>query len=104
MTAQDDDDSQPIGWKGSDSYGTWWRTGTLTGMSVLVARQRNGINWIVALNSTTVKKSHIHSETFRMISGAIAQVKSWPGYDLFNNLSLTVRNDDSRSMTDNIQH
>jgi hypothetical protein len=54
-------------------------------MSVLVTRQRNGINWIVAMNCTTVKKSHIHSETFRMMTGALSKVKTWPQYDLFNN-------------------
>jgi CubicO group peptidase (beta-lactamase class C family) len=94
MTSKDNDEGQPIGWKGSDSYGTWWRTGTLTGMSVLVTRQRNGINWIVAMNSTTVKKSHIHSETFRMMTGAISKVRSWPQYDLFNNINI---------LTDNVQ-
>ena len=94
MTSKDNDEGQPIGWKGSDSYGTWWRTGTLTGMSVLVTRQRNGITWIVAMNSTTVKKSHIHSETFRMMTGAISKVRSWPQYDLFNNINI---------LTDNVQ-
>ena len=89
MTSKENDEGQPIGWKGSDSYGTWWRTGTLTGMSVLVTRQKNGLNWIVAMNSTTVKKSHIHSETFRMMTGAISTVRSWPQFDLFNNNMLT---------------
>ena len=92
MTSKENDEGQPIGWKGSDSYGTWWRTGTLTGMSVLVARQKNGINWIVALNSTTVKKSHIHGETFRMMTGALSKVKTWPQYDLFNNYPILTDN------------
>jgi CubicO group peptidase (beta-lactamase class C family) len=92
MTSKENDEGQPIGWKGSDSYGTWWRTGTLTGMSVLVTRQKNGINWIVAMNSTTVKKSHIHSETFRMMTGAIAKVKSWPEFDLFINNNILTDN------------
>ncbi len=92
MTSKNNDEGQPIGWKGSDSYGTWWRTGTLTGMSVLVTRQRNGINWIVAMNSTTVKKSHIHSETFRMMTTAISTVRSWPQFDLFNNNNMLTDN------------
>jgi CubicO group peptidase (beta-lactamase class C family) len=92
MTSKDNDEGQPMGWKGSDSYGTWWRTGTLTGMSVLVVRQRNGINWIVAMNSTTVKKSHIHSETFRMMSNAISKVSDWPQHDLFNSNSILTEN------------
>jgi CubicO group peptidase (beta-lactamase class C family) len=103
MTSKDESDGQVIGWKGSDSYGTWWRTGTLTGMSVLVVRQKNGINWIIAMNSTTVKKSHIHSETFRMMSDAIASVDSWPGYDLFNNLTETVADQDINILNDNLR-
>jgi CubicO group peptidase (beta-lactamase class C family) len=102
MTSKDESDGQVIGWKGSDSYGTWWRTGTLTGMSVLVVRQKNGINWIIAMNSTTVRKSHIHSETFRMMSGAISSVKSWPEYDLFNNLAETMEEHDINVSADNL--
>lgn len=90
-----------IGWKGADGYGTWWRTGTLTGMSVLVARQKNGVNWIVAMNSTTVKKSHIHRESFRMMTSALASVKGWPEYDLFNNLPGSLEPFDTNLQTDN---
>lgn len=86
MTTRGQSGQDVIGWKGADAYGTWWRTGTLTGMSVLVVRQKNGVNWILALNSTTVKKSHIHRESFRMMTSALASIKSWPEYDLFNNL------------------
>jgi CubicO group peptidase (beta-lactamase class C family) len=103
MTSKDESDGQVIGWKGSDSYGTWWRTGTLTGMSVLVVRQKNGINWIIALNSTTVKKSHIHSETFRMMSRAIASVDNWPKYDLFINPIETLEEHNYSMLTDNLQ-
>jgi CubicO group peptidase (beta-lactamase class C family) len=86
MTSGGQSGQDLFGWKGADGYGTWWRTGTLTGMSVLVARQKNGVNWIIAMNSTTVKKSHIHRESYRMMTGALASVKKWPGYDLFNNI------------------
>jgi CubicO group peptidase (beta-lactamase class C family) len=92
MTSKKESDGQVIGWKGSDSYGTWWRTGTLTGMSVLVVRQKNGINWIIAMNSTTVKKSHIHSETFRMMTGAIESVDNWPEYDMFIDMPEIAEN------------
>lgn len=104
MTSKNESDGQVIGWKGSDSYGTWWRTGTLTGMSVLVVRQKNGINWIIAMNSTTVKKSHIHSETFRMMSGAIASVDKWPGYDMFMNLPEVAENKNINRLFNNLLH
>jgi CubicO group peptidase (beta-lactamase class C family) len=73
-----------IGWKGGDGRGTWWRTGTLTGTSALMVRQNNGINWIIVMNTTTWKKSRIHSETSRTMFRAISSVREWPEYDLFD--------------------
>lgn len=73
-----------IGWKGGDGRGTWWRTGTLTGTSALMVRQNNGVNWIIVMNTTTWKKSRIHSETSRTMFRAISSVREWPEYDLFD--------------------
>ncbi|MFC2112698.1 serine hydrolase domain-containing protein [Bacteroidota bacterium] len=73
-----------IGWKGADGGGTWWRTGTLTGSSALMVRQANGLNWIIVMNTTTWKRSRIHSETSRTMFRALARVKEWPEYDLFD--------------------
>ena len=83
-----------IGWKGTDGRGTWWRTGTLTGTSALLVRQNNGINWIIVTNTTTWKRSRIHSETSRTMFRAISSVKEWPEYDLFDyqNTSLIPSN------------
>ena len=66
-----------IGWKGADGSGTWWRTGTLTGTSALLVRQNNGINWIIVTNTTTWKRSRIHSETSRTMFRAISKVREW---------------------------
>jgi CubicO group peptidase (beta-lactamase class C family) len=74
-----------IGWKGGDGSGTWWRTGTLTGTSALMVRQNNGINWIIVTNTTTWKRSRIHSETSRTMFRAISSVEEWPDTDLFDN-------------------
>jgi CubicO group peptidase (beta-lactamase class C family) len=73
-----------IGWKGADGRGTWWRTGTLTGSSALMVRQENGLNWIIVMNTTTWKRSRIHSETSRTMFRALSTVKEWPEYDLFD--------------------
>ncbi len=73
-----------IGWKGTDGSGTWWRTGTLTGTSALIVRQNNGINWIIVTNTTTWKRSRIHSETSKTMFRAIYSVNNWPEYDLFD--------------------
>ncbi|KPK85475.1 MAG: hypothetical protein AMS27_07170 [Bacteroides sp. SM23_62_1] len=83
MTSRGRTGREMIGWKGSDGNGTWWRTGTLTGTSALVVRQSNGISWMVVTNTTTTRKSRIHSETSRMMFRVIAGIDSWPAYDLF---------------------
>jgi len=73
-----------IGWKGADGSGTWWRTGTLSGSSALMVRQNNGINWIIVMNTTTVKKSKIHRESSRTMFRAVNTVQRWPEFDLFD--------------------
>lgn len=83
MTSKDKYGRHLMGWKSSDGHGTWWRTGTLTGTSALVVRQNNGINWIVMTNTTTIRKSRIHSETSRMMFRALSSMDAWPVYDLF---------------------
>lgn len=74
-----------LGWRGTDGYGTWWRTGTLSGTSALVMRHRNDISWVVLFNTTTKDKSKIHNEISRTMFKALKSVKDWPEIDLFAN-------------------
>ncbi len=80
-----------IGWRGTDGYGTWWRTGTLAGTSALIMRYKNGINWIVLMNTSTQRKSKIHNEISKTMFKAVRSVNEWPSYDHFNN-SLSNNN------------
>jgi CubicO group peptidase (beta-lactamase class C family) len=73
-----------FGWRGSDSYGTWWRTGYLTGSSALIVRQTDGINWIVMTNTSTYKQSRIHRYVSALMFGSINKVEQWPHIDLFS--------------------
>ena len=73
-----------FGWRGSDRYGTWWRTGYLTGSSALMVRQQDGINWIVMMNTSTYKHSRIHRYVSSMMFGAVNRVNDWPTIDLFS--------------------
>jgi CubicO group peptidase (beta-lactamase class C family) len=84
MTNRGKSGREMFGWKGSDGYGTWWRTGTLTGNAALVVRQNNDINWIILLNTSTTKRSRIHSEMSRTMFHAVAKINKWPEYDLFD--------------------
>ena len=73
-----------FGWRGSDNYGTWWRTGYLTGSSALMVRQNDGINWVVMMNTSTYKHSRIHRYVSQMMFGAVNRVNDWPLIDLFS--------------------
>lgn len=77
-----------IGWRGSDGYGTWWRTGTISGSTALVMRHGNGINWVVLMNTTPRKRSRIHNELSRTMFRALRSVDDWAEYDLFNSESI----------------
>jgi hypothetical protein len=72
-----------FGWRGSDKYGTWWRTGYLTGSSALIVRQKDGVNWVIMLNTSTYKHSRIHSYVSSLMFGSVNKVDHWPDIDLF---------------------
>lgn len=84
MTKAQHDTRKIIGWRGSDGYGTWWRTGTLTGTTALIMRHNNEVNWVILLNTTTDKRKKIHNELSRAMFKSLRKVKKWPDYDLFN--------------------
>ncbi len=73
-----------FGWRGSDNYGTWWRTGYLTGSSALMVRQRDGVNWVMMVNTSTYKHSRIHRYVSGMMFSAVYRVDEWPEIDLFS--------------------
>lgn len=73
-----------FGWRGSNRYGTWWRTGYLTGSSALIVRQQDGINWVVMMNTSTYKHSRIHRYVSGMMFGVVNRVQEWPSIDLFS--------------------
>lgn len=73
-----------LGWRGTDGYGTWWRTGTMSGTSALLMRHKNEINWVVLVNQSTKKSSKIHNDISRTMFRALRTVNEWPGGDMFN--------------------
>ena len=73
-----------LGWRGTDGYGTWWRTGTISGTSALIMRHKNEVNWVMLVNTTTRKKSRIHNEISHTMFKALRSVDEWPGNDMFN--------------------
>ena len=92
MTPSKTHKGNAIGWRGTDGYGTWWRTGTLAGTSALIMRHKNEIDWVVLLNTSTINRSRIHNEISRTMFRALRNVKEWPDFDLFNYTALNSEN------------
>lgn len=90
MTDKDFNSPTLIGWKGTDGYGNWWRTGTLSGTTALVLRQRNNINWVILLNTTTNRRSRIHSDISRLMFESVATIEKWPQEDLFKHFEPSI--------------
>jgi CubicO group peptidase (beta-lactamase class C family) len=72
-----------FGWRGQDHYGTWWRTGYISGSTALLVRQRDGVNWVILMNTSTYRESRIQRYTSSMMFSAVNKVKLWPYLDLF---------------------
>lgn len=88
MTKSNKRTKKLIGWRGTDGYDTWWRTGTLSGTSALVMRQRNEINWVILFNTSTDRKSKIHNDISRTMFQTLRHVDNWPDIDLFNDFPV----------------
>lgn len=72
---------RPLGWR--DVKGDhWWRTGTLSGTSALLTRDRNGMSWVVVSN-TTPRRGSFPGTSRWAIREAFKMVKKWPAHDLF---------------------
>jgi CubicO group peptidase (beta-lactamase class C family) len=72
-----------FGWRGKDPYGTWWRTGYLNGSTAMMVRQKNGLNWVILMNTSTHKQSRIQRYTASMMFNAVRDVELWPYLNLF---------------------
>jgi hypothetical protein len=74
----------PVGWKTTVYNGTWWRTGSFPGSAGVMKRQSDGIGWVVLFNSSSWNGPEIYTSINNMMYRVLAQVKHWPGRDLFD--------------------
>ena len=84
MTHVDPFGLDPLGWRGTNEKGEWWRTGTLPGSSALVKRQPDGISWVILSNTSNYKGPHLAKEMDRVMSHILLKVDKWPDYNLFS--------------------
>ncbi|MGC9374181.1 MAG: serine hydrolase domain-containing protein [Bacteroidales bacterium] len=75
---------RPFGWTGTDRNGVWWRTGTLSGTSVLLKREKNGLSWVLVINTTPKYGARFPVQINKTMIKGLATVNQWPTYDLFN--------------------
>lgn len=75
---------RPFGWTGTDNKGYWWRTGTLSGTSVLLKREQNGLSWVFVMNTTPKYGARFPVQINKTMIRGLATVKNWPTYDLFD--------------------
>lgn len=90
MTTVSNPSESPFGWRGVNSKGNWWRTGTLAGTSALLMRQPDGISFAVILNSSIYSGPRFTTEINKAMQKALNGVKEWPSMDLFNIYEPTV--------------
>ncbi|MBU8893091.1 MAG: beta-lactamase family protein [Bacteroidales bacterium] len=75
---------RPFGWTGTDSNGYWWRTGTLSGTSVLLKREKNGVSWVLVINTTPKYGARFPVQINKTMIRGLATIDNWPTYDLFD--------------------
>lgn len=88
MVTPDRHSNSLIGWKGSDRYGTWWRTGTLHGTLALVVRQNDNTIWAMVTNSTP-RNRKIHNRIARCMFSALRDTSIFTDEDLFARYLMT---------------
>lgn len=75
---------RPFGWTGTDKNGFWWRTGTLSGTSALLKREKNGISWVLIINTSPKYGARFPVQINKTLIRGLATINDWPSYDLFD--------------------
>lgn len=73
----------PLGWRGTNKYGNWWRTGSMPGTAAMMKRKANGISWVFLSNTSSWKGPIFNSDIDRFMEQITKKVSSWPNHDLF---------------------
>ncbi len=84
MTRIDSLRLDPLGWRGTNEKGEWWRTGTLPGSSALVKRLPDGVSWVILSNTSNYKGPHLAIEMDRVMAHILQKIDKWPDYNLFS--------------------
>ncbi len=73
----------PLGWRGMDRAGNWWRTGSFAGSSGVLEKQHDGTTWVILMNASAWKGADFPIMVRTEMHQALRKVDEWPGRDLF---------------------
>lgn len=83
MTQPEKEYLSPLGWRATNKYGTWYRTGTLAGTSAVLVRTSEDISFVMLTNTSTWRGAYFSRDMKKMMEHAIHNVSQWPNHDLF---------------------
>jgi len=82
----------PLGWLRVNKDGTWMRTGSMAGTSAMLKREKDGISWVVLINSSSWKGTALAHDINGLMTKILRKVKSWPDQDLFRYQPAKIKN------------
>lgn len=91
---------RPFGWTGTDKNGYWWRTGTLSGTSALLKREKNGISWVLIINTSPKYGARFPVQINKTLIRGLATINDWPSYDLFDYYEPRQLNNEMLTLAD----
>lgn len=69
---------QPLGWIGSDNNGRYWRSGSLSGTSAMVVKEKNGLSWVFLSNTSTRSGNKLPHLIDAVVHRSLYSVQEWP--------------------------
>lgn len=75
---------QPLGWIGSDNNGRCWRSGSLSGTSAMVVKEKNGLSWVFLSNTSTRAGNKLPHIIDAVVHRSISKVQTWPDVKLWS--------------------
>lgn len=73
----------PLGWRGMDDRGNWYRTGSFAGSSAIAERRADGLTWVVLMNGSAWKGADFPLMVRQEMHRILYSITNWPTVDLF---------------------
>lgn len=73
----------PLGWRATNAYGVWFRTGSMPGTAAMMKRRADGLEWVFVSNTSNWQGPKFSRSINSMMGQIFRKVKVWPEHDLF---------------------